>query len=281
MRIKDWINAARLRTLPLAIANMAMGNGLAALQGMFDWWICILSILTALTLQVLSNFANDYGDSIHGADNDSRQGPQRSVQTGVISSQQMKTAIIIMGILSFILGTCLLFAALEDPMLIGSFLALGLVSIWAAYNYTAGDNPYGYAGLGDISVFIFFGLAAVLGCYFLQTKTIDYEVILPAITCGLLSVGVLNVNNIRDIESDITAGKRSIPVIIGKSAAILYHGMLLLIAWSALIGFTLISEGTPWRWAASSPQEIDPYLKQLALSTTLLVILFLTGHLIF
>ncbi len=297
MNTRHWIEAARLRTLPLAVANMAMGNGLAAMTGFFSWSIAILSILTAVSLQILSNYANDYGDSINGADHHNRQGPMRAVQAGIITSSQMKKAVVIMGVISFFLGITLLLISFDNIKIILLFIGIGLIAIWAAYNYTAGDNPYGYIGLGDISVFLFFGLLAVVGCYYLQTKQFEASILLPAAACGLLSVGVLNVNNIRDIDSDRQAGKNSIPVLIGRNKALIYHGLLLIISWACLIYFTITTNSGIGKWlflltlplfiyhfikvsAASSPVQIDPYLKQLALSTTLLVTLFLTGHLI-
>lgn len=296
MNITHWLEAARLRTLPLAIANMAMGNGLAAMAGSYKWSIAVLSIATAIALQILSNFANDYGDTINGADNDTRQGPARAVQSGVISLPQMKTAIYLTAGVALVIGVGLLMVSFDDLTTIFIFVIIGLIAIWAAYNYTAGSNPYGYVGLGDISVFIFFGLVAVIGCFYLQTKAIPFTIILPAVTCGLLSVGVLNVNNIRDIDSDLRAGKRSIPVMIGKDRAIAYHGALLLISWICLIIFSWITDGSLGKWAylllaplfvkqwidlkkAPTPQAIDPFLKKLALSTALLILVFLLSHL--
>ena len=180
-------------------------------------------------------------------------------------------------------------------MLRSAFFLLGLVAIWAAVNYTAGSSPYGYSGKGDIAVMIFFGFVTVLGSYFLQTKTFRWEIILPAISCGALSVGVLNVNNIRDIISDRMAGKKSIPVRIGKRAAVIYHGILLLTGIAGLFIFILLESipfGIPWLFLLASPllminfvavrnrsesTELDPYLKQLALSSALLFIVFSIG----
>jgi len=289
---KNWLSAARLRTLPLAVSTMAMGHTLAYADGSHALSITILSILTAVFLQVLSNFSNDYGDSVHGADSHEREGPQRMVQKGAITLSQMKKAMYVMAALSLITGTLTIWIAIEGWMLKAIFLALGLLAIWAAINYTAGEKPYGYSGKGDISVFIFFGLVTVLGSYFLQTGTSNWLILLPAIACGTLSTGVLNVNNIRDINSDQKAGKRSIPVKIGRRAAIRYHGLLLLSAVIALVCFGILRPyGWSMRWlflpvsflllinfkavrTYQQPEKLDPYLKQLALSSTALIAAF-------
>ena len=181
-KITHWLGAARLRTLPLAVSTMAMGHTLAYMDGAHDGRITILSILTAVFLQVLSNFSNDYGDSIHGADSSERQGPSRMVQSGVISLSQMKRAMNIMAILSLCTGILLIWVALDGWMMRILFLILGCLAIWAAINYTAGDRPYGYSGKGDISVFIFFGLITVVGSYFLQTGGWNMMILLPALS---------------------------------------------------------------------------------------------------
>ncbi len=298
MNLKVWIQAARLRTLPLAISNMAMGNGLAAIDGKFSWMIALLSIGTAVSLQILSNFSNDYGDSIHGADSIERTGPLRAVQSGDILPAQMRTAMMFWSVISLILGTALIFVALDGMLLRLIFLVLGLIAIWASINYTAGSKPYGYSGKGDISVFFFFGILAVLGCYYLQTNSLSWDVILPAISCGALSVGVLNLNNIRDISSDKKAGKMSIPVRIGYDAAIQYHGMLLIVAIVSALAYVFANYVHPgqflflltapilwWQYVqiqhVVASKELDPFLKKLALTTALFVLLFLLGHLLF
>ncbi|WP_422361486.1 1,4-dihydroxy-2-naphthoate polyprenyltransferase [Reichenbachiella sp.] len=292
---KHWLSAFRLRTLPLALSSIFMGNFLAKWQGSFDWSILGLAVSTTVFLQILSNLANDYGDSIHGADSEDREGPSRAVQTGAISKGQMKKAMIIFGVLSFVSGISLLAISFADQwILISVFLVLGLLAIYAAVTYTAGSNPYGYRGLGDISVLIFFGLVGVFGSYYLQTKTFDWNILLPALSCGLLATGVLNVNNIRDIESDEKAGKISIPVRLGRDKAVIYHFVLLGLAmisglvfivlntsqWTSylfILAFPLIIKNA---WAVktkTSASALDPYLKQLALSTLLFVLLFGVG----
>ncbi len=293
--MKKWISAFRLRTLPLALSSILMGNFLAAWQGAFDWAICILTILTTIFLQILSNLANDYGDSIHGADSADRQGPKRAVQSGEISSGQMKNAMYLFVVLCFASGLSLLFLAFPNQwMWVMIFLGMGMASIYAAITYTAGKNPYGYEGLGDLSVFIFFGLVGVVGSNFLQTKDFGWDLILPAISCGLLATGVLNVNNIRDIESDRAAGKRSIPVRIGRKAAVKYHGLLLALPIIGAVSFSALNFQSYWQFlflitafllikhfnsvkTKLRASDLDPHLKQLALSTLLFVVLFGLG----
>jgi 1,4-dihydroxy-2-naphthoate octaprenyltransferase len=274
-----------------------MGGFLAASSNAFRWDIFILCITTTIFLQVLSNLANDYGDSIHGADGDDRKGPSRAVQSGVISSNEMKSAIIIFVLLSLSSGISLLFVSFGlNWNAILFFLGLGLLSILAAIAYTVGRKPYGYLGLGDFSVLIFFGLVGVLGSYYLFTQTLSYNQIFPALSCGFFSIGVLNINNIRDIESDKRAGKFSIPVRIGKGKAVMYHWFLLIAGLSCAVIYTFLTYQSPlqFMFLVSTPlfikngiviqqktaQELDPYLKQMALSTLLFVILFGVGIII-
>ncbi|MFY0627854.1 MAG: 1,4-dihydroxy-2-naphthoate polyprenyltransferase [Reichenbachiella sp.] len=290
--MRNWISAFRLRTLPLALSSILMGNFLAFGESAFNWTVGIFSVLTTVFLQVLSNLANDYGDTIHGADSKDREGPSRTVQSGLITLTQMKRAIWLFTILSFLSGSMLLLFAFQNQWhMVVSFLLLGLAAIYAAITYTAGKNPYGYVGLGDISVFLFFGLVGVMGSYFLQTKNIDWVIILPAISCGMFATGVLNVNNIRDIDSDINAGKRSIPVRIGRKKAVVYHASLLILGWISMFSFLITTSNSWINWlvcltlplfiinfrAVSTKLQVadlDPYLKQLAISTLFFVLLF-------
>ncbi len=299
--LKSWIEAARLRTLPLALASMLMGCFLAAMNGFFDVKIASLIVLTALLMQILSNYANDYGDSIHGADHKDRVGPKRTVQEGKITISQMKKAVILFSILSFVSGISLLLVAIDfqnpnNIKTIAFFIGLGLFCIAGAILYTAGKKPYGYMGLGDIAVLIFFGWVASGGTYFLQAQaytnfqTMDWDIFLPATSCGLFAVGVLNLNNIRDINSDILANKNSIPVRIGKEKANIYHASIIILAWICAIIFLGLNYQTPLNFIflitlplfvnniiqvfKRKNMELDPLLKQLALSTLLFVILF-------
>ena len=275
-----------------------MGAFLAASDGVFRWSVFGLCALTTILLQILSNLANDYGDSVHGADSDERTGPQRAVQSGAISQQVMKKALYLFGLLSFISGIGLLLVSFET---LGEafwvFIGFGILAIAAAITYTAGWRPYGYAGLGDLSVLIFFGGMAVLGSYYLFDQQLHIDLVLPALSTGLLSVGVLNVNNIRDIDSDKKAGKFSIPVRIGRSNAIIYHYFLLFSALACALVFVLLNYREPQQYLFllslplfiknafavrnnTSSATLDPYLKQLALSTLLFVLLFGLGQLI-
>jgi len=158
MNIRSWVAAARLRTLPLALSTMIVGHALAASEGLMDWSIACLSIITAISLQILSNLSNDYGDTIHGADHTDRKGPMRAVQSGTISMSAMKRAMWLLSCISLASGVALIMVAFDDWLLRGIFLGLGLLAIWAAINYTAGDRPYGYRGKGDIAVFFFLAL---------------------------------------------------------------------------------------------------------------------------
>ncbi len=224
MNAKPWLQAFRLRTLPLSLSCIIMGGFLASAAGAFRWDIFGLCVVTTIFLQILSNLANDYGDSIHGADSADRKGPSRAVQSGIISATQMRTAVIVFVVLCLVSGISLLFVSfgLEWRGIL-FFLGLGVLSIAAAIAYTVGRKPYGYMGLGDISVLIFFGLVGVMGSSYLFTKTLQAYQVLPALSCGLFAIGVLNINNIRDIDSDRKAGKFSIPVRIGRERAIVYH----------------------------------------------------------
>lgn len=297
--VKIWLEAFRLRTLPLAFSCILMGGFLAVSSGVFDGLILGLSLLTTLFLQVLSNLANDYGDSVSGVDHTERQGPSRTVQAGKISLTAMKKALIICAVLSFISGLLLLFVSFRDSWIHALiFLLIGLGAIWAAIKYTVGQTPYGYQGFGDVFVLIFFGLVGVCGSFFLYSKTFDWFIVLPAISCGLFAVGVLNVNNIRDIESDTIAGKHSIPVRIGRSKARLYHLALISIGWVCMLVYTNLTWTGQWLhllyglclplflinvkavFTKKDPKQLDPFLKQLAISTLLFVLLFGVGQIL-
>lgn len=227
-RLQIWIQACRLRTLPLAAASIIVAGGLAQQHQVFNLGIFLLSLLTALLLQILSNLANDYGDALTGVD-DQRVGPERVMQSGLISANTMKKAIILVTVACLISGLLLLtlsFAGDLNHWLI--FLGLGAASIVAAITYTMGKLPYGYRAMGDIAVFMFFGLLGVLGCFYLQALTLPLSTLLPAFSVGLLSAAVLNVNNMRDVYSDKEANKITLVVLLGRKKAFIYH--LLLIA---------------------------------------------------
>jgi 1,4-dihydroxy-2-naphthoate octaprenyltransferase len=292
-----WVDAMRPRTLPLAIASIVMGSALAASRPPYSWIITFLAILTAVLLQILSNLANDYGDWQHGADSSQREGPQRAVQSGAISSQKMLLAVLITALLSMSSGLALLwiaFAGREGPYFL-IFILLGAAAVLAALGYTAGIRPYGYAGLGDLAVLVFFGWVAVMGTYFLQTNRLDWDIMLPASSCGLLAVAVLNINNIRDRRSDGLAGKKTIPVRLGLQPARVYHWILLIGAVLLATVYVLQFYFSPWQflyiftipllilngirvWRTSSPQSLNPLLKQLSITTLLFVLFFSIGQ---
>lgn len=276
-----------------------MGGFLAAFVGVAQPVVLALAALTTLLLQVLSNLANDYGDTKHGADSIHREGPKRAVQAGLITPAQMKAGMTVAGLLSFLSGIMLLWTALGTAGLyvFGAFLVLGLAAIWAAISYTSGPKPYGYAGLGDISVFVFFGWVGVIGTYYLQTLQLDPAVLLPASSCGFFATAVLNINNIRDIKSDALAGKRSVPVRLGPVKARVYHLLLLLGGVLTAVAYALLRYEGPWQflfllvlpllvvnglevWRRRTAAQVDPFLKQMALSTMLFVLLFGLGHLL-
>lgn len=296
---RAWLNAARPRTLALAVAGIALGLFLAAARSELRWLPAVLALLTALLLQILSNLANDYGDSLHGADSAERRGPLRAVQSGAISAGNMRRAIILVAVLAMLSGLGLVWAAFgaRAIWLALLFVVLGAAAVWAAIAYTASSNPYGYRGWGDLFVFVFFGLAAVAGTYFLQTLSLPAVILLPATSCGLFAVAVLNVNNIRDIESDRRAGKLSIPVRLGPRRARIYHWFLLLGGLGAAVIYVLLSYRSPWQflfllsapllmrngiavWQAQRSEELDPLLKQMSLTTLLFVLTFGVGQVI-
>ncbi len=292
------MQAVRLRTLPLALASIAMGSFLAADEGLFNLSIFILAAMTTIFLQILSNLANDYGDSLHGADNIIRKGPERSVQSGSISARSMKIAISITAILSLSSGTLLLLTAIENlDASFFIFLLLGIAAILAAMGYTMGKNPYGYAGFGDLFVLLFFGLLGVLGTCFLFSGYLNPDHILPALTSGFFATAVLNVNNIRDIESDNLAGKKSIPVRIGRQKAVIYHWLLLGVGFGLAVIYVIINYDSPFQFLfiislplfikngsdvknKTTASELDPSLKKMAISSLIFTLLFGIGLLI-
>jgi 1,4-dihydroxy-2-naphthoate octaprenyltransferase len=296
--LKVWLLAARPRTLILAISCTGTGLFLAAADDAFDGNVAGLTLLTAALLQVLSNLANDYGDTMHGADHGLRSGPSRAVQSGRVSAGQMRAAIVIVAAAATASGLSLLWLALGigGLMVTVFFVLLGALAIWAAIAYTAGSLPYGYAGLGDAAVLVFFGWVGVLGSYFLQTRELSVILILPATSSGLFAVGVLNVNNIRDIESDRKAGKKSVPVRLGLHRARRYHWGLLLGGFAAATLFVISEYRSPWQliFLASlplllqngravsrrAPEALDPYLGQLSISTLAFALLFGFGQLL-
>lgn len=281
-----WIEAFRLRTLPLALSSAVLGSFLAYADGQFNKTVFILAISTSVLLQILSNLANDFGDSMHGIDNKNRLGPVRTVQSGKISKAEMKILIFVFVILSFISGGLLIFNGLKSTNtgLIILFFILGIASIAAAIKYTVGKNPYGYTGFGDLFVFIFFGLIGVCGTYFLHTNQFHLIQLLPAASIGFLSAGVLNLNNMRDIENDAASGKRTLVVRIGSGNAKLYHTALIILSlvlsviyvvetWQSVYQLMFLLSVFPLGFHLYEvfknhvPQKLNNQLKVLALTT--------------
>ena len=298
-KIKPWISAFRLRTIPLSVSGIIIGSCFAHYNGKFDGVIMTFAILLTISLQILSNLANDYGDGVRGTDNENRIGPERAIQSGAISPKEMFDGIKLNILVVIVLTVGLIFFSFGSKYFIYAllFFVLSGLSVYAAINYTVGSSPYGYRGLGDLFVFIFFGLLSVIGSYFLFTKQLDHHVILPAISVGLLSVGVLNLNNMRDIDSDILSNKNTLAVKLGHKGAKTYH--LILIISSILISFifSLLYYTNIYNFLfyiayiplilhirtvvrATKPEDFDPQLKVLALSTFLFSVLLGIGYIL-
>lgn len=293
---KAWLEAARLRTLPLSVSGILVGSFYAYsdpnIRPVYNWAILVLALLTTLGLQVLSNFANDYGDGVKGTDNENRIGPQRAIQSGAITVAAMKKGIIITAVLTLITAVLLIYVSFGSANFAYSlfFFFLGLAAIAAAIKYTVGSSAYGYRGLGDIFVFIFFGLVSVIGCYFLFAMQIDVLVILPAVTVGLLSVAVLNLNNMRDQVSDALSGKNTLVVKMGPKNAKIYHNCIIITALVLTLLFAMLKgfSGVQYLFVLAYvpfiihlrtvahntvPGDLDPELKKVALGTFFLSVL--------
>ena len=236
-----WFSTARPKTLPLALASIIIGSALAYWAGKFDLITTLLAFITTILLQVLSNFANDYGDHVKGSDTAERIGPLRAIQHGAITGEQLKMAVIILSVLSFISGAALSFYAYEGIEDLLVFLGLGVISIVAAITYTVGKKAYGYLGLGDLFVLIFFGFVAVIGVFYLQAHSLPLMIFIPAFGCGLLSVAVLNINNLRDINQDRKVGKNTLIVRIGSKNGRIYHAILLALVVVSYLIFAILN----------------------------------------
>ena len=226
-----WLAAARLRTLPLSVAGIITGNAIASKEENFSLGIFILSILTATAFQIISNFANDYGDWIKGTDNSNRVGPERTLQRGLLSVKALKKGIVITALISIILALSLIYLAFGGNQLLVSFfyIALAFAAVLSAIRYTVGQAAYGYHGLGDLFVFLFFGWVSVVGAYYLQVQTIDSTSLFLGTAIGLLSVGVLNLNNMRDIANDKNSQKNTLVVYLGSQKGKYYHYILMIL----------------------------------------------------
>ena len=295
--IKHYIQAARLRTLPLSVSGILVGTGIAASESKFNLLVFILAIVTTIGFQVLSNFANDYGDGIKGTD-DERVGELRLIASGLITPKQMKTAMIVTTIITLLCSLVLIYVAFGSENFIKSvvFFLLGIVSIIAAIKYTVGKSAYGYSGLGDVFVFLFFGLLSVLGSYYLYTHELaNILMVLPAVAFGMLSTAVLNLNNMRDQIQDKKANKNTLVVKLGSQKAKVYHFSLIIIALVLLIIYRTTQITISYKdWmfiVAFIPlflnlkivaqniifRELDQELKKVALSTFFCAILFALG----
>jgi 1,4-dihydroxy-2-naphthoate octaprenyltransferase len=290
--IKDWISAARLRTLPLSVSGIIVGSSLALDKLFWISPIFWLAILTTIGFQVISNFANDYGDGVKGTD-DHREGEKRLVASGVISPKQMKKGIIYSSIITLIIAVILIYNAFGNEDFLHSllFFILGVTSIIAALKYTIGKNAYGYSGLGDVFVFLFFGLLSVLGSNYLFTHELKWDLLLPASSIGLFSMAVLNLNNMRDIGNDKKNKKNTIVVSLGSSKAKIYHYILICLGMALTLLYTGINYHSISQFTYSiafipllmnlvtvyknkEPKLLDSELKKVALSTFLFAILF-------
>lgn len=290
-KMQAWVSAARLRTLPLSISGILFGSFYAYYLGKWDGLLFGLAMATTLLLQILSNFANDLGDTLKGADNEGRVGPQRSVQSGAISVKAMKSAVALFSFLSLATAIPLVILGTKDlpNSILYTYIALAIACVIAAITYTMGKKAYGYNGLGDVFVFIFFGLVSTLGIFTLMAKTFDSQLILPAVGIGLLSTAVLNLNNLRDHENDKLVGKNTIIVKMGFEKGKKHHFRLISMAFfSFLTFFALLEEPLlfiamlPFVLLAihlktvkneENPRDLDPELKKVALSTFFICLL--------
>jgi len=292
--MNKWINAFRLRTLPLAFSCIIMGSGLAYADGRFNLTVFILALVTTLFLQILSNLANDFGDFVKGTDNEERVGPDRTMQARLITKDEMIKAIWVIALLCSVFGVWLIYEGTLglDLKKAGLFAILGLTAIGAAVKYTMGKNPYGYEGLGDLFVFLFFGWLGVIGSYFLHTHSIDINIVLPASAIGFFTTAVLNINNMRDHEADAKSGKNTLVVRIGISWAKRYHFMLNFIGvlfivlytvpainaiWFFLFGFVLFIKPAREILRNKDYTSFDPYLKKQVIAIFLFTIIFVVS----
>ena len=292
---KAWISAFRLRTLPLSLSGIILGSGIAAYNGFWNGGIFTFSMITTVLFQVLSNLANDLGDAQKGTDNEHRVGPARAVQSGKITSGEMKGAVLLFSILSAVSAGWLIFIGTQHMpvQILYAYIVLAIFCILAAITYTVGKKAYGYHGLGDVMVFIFFGLVSVLGVYSLYSKTFDWLNVLPAIAIGLLSTAVLNLNNMRDIVNDRNSGKITLAVRMGSNFSKLYHSFLIMgsfvsmvyflveikeeLAFLGLLPFLMLFLHVRKVMSTRDPKDFDPELKKVALMTFAIALLTSIG----
>jgi 1,4-dihydroxy-2-naphthoate octaprenyltransferase len=297
-KTQAWIKALRLRTLPLSLSGIVLGSFIAKSDDYWDWKVFIFALSTTILFQIVSNLANDLGDSIKGTDNNERIGPMRSVQSGLISKKEMRNAVVFTSILSFISAAILIYFGTKGftYAILWVYVGLAILCIIAAITYTVGKKAYGYNGLGDIMVFLFFGIVSVMGVYPLYAKEINWFLLLPASSIGLLSAAVLNLNNMRDRVNDAKSNKKTLVVMMGANAAKIYHALLIILALVCMLIF--LSKGTQTTafiglipfillllhvrkvLATKDPKEFDPELKKVALSTFAISVLTSIGLMI-
>lgn len=296
-KIKAWVSAARLRTLPLSISGIVTASAAAKSVDSFNMTIFLLAIATTLGFQILSNFANDYGDGVKGTDNEDRIGPKRTLQSGRLSAKELKIGMAVTAVVTFFIASVLIFIAFGNENFITSlvFFNLGILSIVAAITYTVGNKAYGYRALGDVFVFVFFGALGVMGGYYLYTLELKDFILLPAITIGLLSTAVLNLNNMRDRLADIKMNKITMAVLFGEKYVKRYHALLIILAFISALSYFALRKSEMIDYLPliafiplffnlvhvlknEVPSELDPELKKVALSTFLFSVLFFASN---
>lgn len=296
-KTKNWLGAFRLRTLPLSLSGIIAGSMVALRLGYWNGTIFTLAMFTTVSLQILSNLANDLGDHLKGTDNENRVGPARATQSGAISAKEMKFAVILFSILSAIFAGLLIYVSASEMSnaRILAYVGLGIGALIAALMYTLGKKAYGYNGMGDVFVFIFFGLVSVIGVFGLYSPILYWQILLPLGTAiGLLSIAVLNLNNMRDHENDAAVNKRTVVVKMGFQHAKTYHSALVLGACflftyaSIFFQMAYYQKYTPLTillcipllfhlkrvMQTDIPKDLDPELKKVALNTFALVLVF-------
>jgi 1,4-dihydroxy-2-naphthoate polyprenyltransferase len=295
--MNPWIKAMRLRTLPLALASIIAGSGCAYILGGFQWSIFLMGVLTTVGLQILSNLANDYGDGIKGTDLH-RVGEERMIQSGAISIGSMKKAIIICGIITLICGILTIYISGLSLIKCLLFLAIGICSIYAAVKYTMGENPYGYKALGDIAVFVFFGMVGVMGSFYLYIHSVSWIVMAVVVSMGALTTSVLHLNNMRDIPSDTLSNKNTVAIILGLDKSKWYFVGLMTVGMTGMMiyVFTLNTDSLndfifmltyPFFikiviqvYKNSDHPSFDKFLKPTAIAIFFMSVLFFVGQLI-
>ena len=281
-KVRAYITSFRLRTLPLSLSGVLLGSLLAASDVFFKTTTFVWAMLTTVALQILSNLANEVGDLTKGTDNEHRLGPIRSAQSGALSMREMVQAMIVFGVIAIITGSLLIYEAFRDLL---NWKSIALFK-----------SAYGYRGLGDLFVFIFFGVVSVMGSYFAMSGVLPWICVLPAVAIGFLSSGVLNMNNIRDIENDSVCGKRTIPVILGIQGAKIYHFVITLLAVICLVLYSMLHSAgwTGYLFLLTLPllvmhlksvyrgegRALDSQLKFLSITTLLIALLLGFGQLL-